>query len=719
MKTPLRYHLYAFGFYFVAAILMTFPLITMMNERMVGHPFGDTYEYTRHIWWINHALRTGQPLFFQPGLMYPQGLDAPLLWSIPLQSFPAWLLMFVLPLPGAFNLSALLTLALNGWAMWVLSRRLTAILYEPPRRQEHQGDNQLNSVLSTQHSVLSFHSSLFTCLVAGLVFMLYPAFQGQLAAGHTGLLVLWPVPLFVAALARICHTAQAGDLPGRPYKGFALRPGGSDFSSVLAAGVFFAVSLWGSVLILLYLLTPITGLLVLALLWWRRWRALLRVGLALVLGAALSAPFVLPVLREQVSQPAALREDGSVQYSASLLGIVSPSFYHPLYSGLEYPHRVLGVDPFEGASYAGLVAGLLALIGVIKARLARGWLLLAGLAWLFSLGPLLKLDDTPVSLRVAEYDTHISLPWALFENLPVLSIARTPARFNFTVGFAVAVMAGFGAAHVWAKLRPALRRPLLLGLMALIVFDYQFFWAIPTVPAAIPEPVIALGAREDVRAVFNVPWQHLLTDKDGMYLQTGHGLPMIAGHISRRTPLNPAVGFLLQRTLNPALLDAAGVDVIILHKEWADADGGLDELLRQHLGSPTYEDERLALFDVPPYAGAAAGFVASANMPDEITSDASLYFYAPQPGTVRLTGRMAAAASREARLYLDDAPLLGWTVQGEMGLNVPIEIDSAGYHTLTLAVDPPCPSGGDPTLRCASLRLTDVTLDEYAPLATS
>ena len=37
-----------------------------------------------------------------------------------------------------------------------------------------------------------------------------------------------------------------------------------------------------------------------------------------------------------------------------------------------------------------------------------------------------------------------ALPWALFQNLPLINIARTPARFNFAVGFAMAVLVGYG-----------------------------------------------------------------------------------------------------------------------------------------------------------------------------------------------------------------------------------------------------------------------------------
>jgi hypothetical protein len=440
---------------------------------------------------------------------------------------------------------------------------------------------------------------------------------------------------------------------------------------------------------------------------------------ALVLGAVLSAPFLLPILREQSSQPSFLREDGSVQYSASVLGIVAPSFYHPLFSELEYPHRVLGIDPFEGASYIGIIVAALAIIALWKVKRARWWLLLALIAWVLSLGPLLKLFDSPLSLRVAGYPTYVSLPWALFQNLPLLSIARTPARFNFTVGLAIAVMAGYGVAYLFPRLKPPVRWIGLIVLIALIIFEYQFFFPLPTVPATIPEPITALSDRDDVRAVFDIPWEHLLTDKDGMYLQTGHGLPMIAGHITRRTPLDPAKGFLLQRTLDPALLDMTGVDIIILHKDWDDEDGLTDAFLREHLGAPFYEDERIAVFNVPPYAGDAPGFIASIELPEDITSSADLYFYAPQPGTVTLTGQVASDNPRDTILYLDNAPILEWTVQGEMGLNVPIEIETSGFHTLIIATDPPCPEVSDPALECVALRVSDVELEGYTPLRNS
>ena len=74
--------------------------------------------------------------------------------------------------------------------------------------------------------------------------------------------------------------------------------------------------------------------------------------------------------------------------SADLLSIATPSFFNPLYAGLDYPRRVIGTNLEEGISYVGILGAALALIGVIRFRRARWWLLLAFIAWGLSLGPL-------------------------------------------------------------------------------------------------------------------------------------------------------------------------------------------------------------------------------------------------------------------------------------------------------------------------------------------
>ena len=695
-----RVHLAAFALYLLAAVAITWPLVTALDSRLLGHPFGDAAEYTRHIWWIKHALQTGQPVVFQPYLGWPDGLPGAWLWAVPLQSFPAWLLAFVLPLPAAFNLQALLTLALNGWAVFALVRHLTG--------------------------------RAAPALLAGLIFMAYPAAQGQLAAAHIGLLALWPVPLYVYALERARDNRRW----------------------VIAAGALFTVSLWGSALTLVYVTGPVTLLL------WRARRdraALISALAAAALGGLFALPFLLPYALELRSVPPWLPgEGGAVTFSADLFGLATPLFYHPLFANLDYSRRVLGVDPFERVAYAGVIAVGLAAVGALRWHAARGWLLLALIAWTLSLGPLLKVGGAPLLLDVGGLRTHIVLPWALIGELPLLNLTRTPARFNLLIGLALAIMAGYGAAALWRPWMyrrglaasaylsprrglihqtstssldssPLSRRgggkPLSFGegfwvrsvafliIGALILFEYQSFWPLPSVDAAIPAAVAALRGRDDVRAVFDVPWEHLLAAKDGLYLQTAHHRPLIAGQVARRTPVNPALLAVLQGALDPALLDAAQVDAIILHREWDE--GRLEPLLRARLGAPVYEDARLALFE-PPAPDGPPGFAAVYDAQAAFTYFYDAHFHAPTPGWVTLRallhpdGRaLSARLDFSAALY----PLAVADSRHEM--TAPFYIAAPGYHTLRLETSTPCPVPLDP-LACRTVRLEGLALD-YAP----
>lgn len=683
MRYLSRAHVTAFLFYLGVAVLITWPLARDFSTRLVGHPFSDSYEYIRHIWWIKHALQTGQTLFFQPLLAYPDGLPGAWLWSVSLQSFPAWLFAFVMPLPAAFNLSALLALAMNGWAMHWLVWKLTG-----QRR---------------------------AALLAGVVFLAYPAMQGQLAAGHVGLLALWPAPLYSYALFRLGETAD------RRWMGFG--------------ALFFVLGLLGSPLLLLFVLSPLTILFLIKLLVERNWAGLRRVVMAVVVGGALSLIFTLPGVFETLSAPARLREGGEVEFSADLLTIVTPSFQHPLLGGLNYTHRILGRDPFEKPGYVGILAGLLAAIAAWRRGPARWWLLLAAVAWVLSLGPLLKMLGEPVRVTAGEYESYVPLPWTALQNLPVANIARTPARFNLTVGLAVAVMAGYGAAYLsryplsWRvgawRAMPLLHWTICLWAVFAVLWEYQLFWSetefgtvpgIPTIPGLVPEPIAALSQRGDVRAVFDIPWQHLLTDKEAMFLQTGHQRPLIAGHIARRTPVNPAKLWLLQSTLDPALLDSAGVDIIILHKDWDDDKGILEAFARGRLGELFYEDEHIAAFEAPSVE-ADPQFTTLLPYAESTNDQADFYLYAPESGWVTFSGEVTANG-RAVALSLDDGLIHEWMVDSGTNVRVPLFVD-AGYHTITLALQPACPEHYNPTLRCRALYMDDLALDDYTSAAPS
>lgn len=660
----MRKFLAIYAFYLGVALVITWPLLTVISTRFIGHPFGDAYEYAHHIWWLKYALQTGQPLYVQPLLGYPDGLNSAWLWAVPLQSFPAWLFAFFLPLPAAFNLSALLRLALNGWAMQALAYDLTGGKRGP-------------------------------ALLAGLIFMLFPTFQGQLAVAHTGLLALWPVPLYVLALLRLQRAHHDAPLQNTQLRWF------------LFAALLFVASMLGSILLLVYVLGPVTLVMLAIPLLKRDGPALRRTAWAVALGGLLSLVFSLPYLLEQAASLNRMVEGGSVTYSADLITALTPSFYHPLFTHLPYTHRILGIDPFERMGYIGIIAGLLALVGIWRQRETRLWLVLLIGAWVFSLGPLLKVLDQVVSIDLGEQGSYVTLPWLAFQDLPLINTIRTPARFNFAVALALAIIAGYGAGWLWDRLRAG-RWPVFGLLMVLVIFDYQSFWPFPTVNGTVPPEVQALAQREDVRAVFTMPWDHLLAEKDGMFLQTGHHKPLIAGQVTRRTPVDPAKLTLLQDTLDPALLDREGVDIIILHKEWADDASAMQAAVP---GELLYEDEQIAMYEVLP-PEAEPEFVAQASDDPLIEGQIDSYVFAPEPGWTRLNGSLQANA-RDVTLRLNGEVIQAWRGMESIVLDVPIPLNTAGYYTVTLAVEPPCPAHFVPTLRCQSVDVHELSLDDF------
>jgi hypothetical protein len=391
---------------------------------------------------------------------------------------------------------------------------------------------------------------------------------------------------------------------------------------------------------------------------------------------------------------------------------------------------VLGVNLDEGAGCIGLIAGALALLGIWRRREARPWLWLALVTYVLSLGPLLKWNDQPVQFMTDGNIGTVALPWALFERLPGFELARTPGRFNLTTGFAIAVMVAFGAAWGLARVRRrAIHVALVVGCAGLILFDYQMFFPLPTTSTSIPQAIYDLREREDVRAVFDVPWDNLLAAKDALYLQTAHQHPLIAGHVTRRTPVDPAKLTLLESTLDPALLNDAGADIILLHKMYVD-EAERARLIAA-LGEPSYEDERYALFERPQTTVPLSFATVSLKN--------SVHAFAPEAGWALLDTEITRGEGEITLMMGDQRIWTGVCAQEQDGrqkcrpygsgsvetaflpsddgltqnLRLPIALP-AGYATLRWTTDPSCPLNIPPGLRCDTPALT-MRLNDFVP----
>jgi len=654
--------------YLAAALWLTWPLARQIATHAAGAGYGDSYEVIRHVWWAREALLDGQNPFDQPLLAYPDGFTSWVQWSHPLQYLPPALLALVLSPLAAFNLTLLIVLVLNGMAAYWLGMALTGRRTAPS-------------------------------LVGGLVFLAYPAMQGHLSVGHLGILTLYPLPLFALCAWRVVMERVG-------------------WRTALWGGVWFALAALAYVSQITYVLFPLLLFGAAYFLVWDRPRLLDRdaplrrrawVKLAgmVAVGGALLVPFYAPLLtaagQDELGDVA---ETGRVTFSTDLLGFASPSPFGPLADVVpDYAWDVLGTNAAEGSAYLGIVAAGLAGLALWRRPAARVWLVIALGAMLFSLGPLLKWRDDPVTVRIESFDSYVTLPWALFQTLPVVDATRTPGRFNLATGLAMSALASLGAGVLFERLR---RREVRAGLAALlgvvILVEYRLFAPFPTDEARQPDVFRELAANDEVRAVLNVPVDNLLVGKFGLYQQTLHHKPLIAGHALRRTPQDPAVlGLLDAAALGgegvspdavPLLFATAGADRVIVHKSFVADPGAVVGRLGAILGGPEYEDDRLAVFAVP-RAGDAAPLdapvvVADAEDWSPTAGDGSLalmgeagrwYVYAAAEVRGDLVFRgWAYGSPRRVAAWVDDHLVAGWAV-GEGTLRLPIAL-APGFHTV-------------------------------------
>lgn len=667
-----RHHVLIFLLYLGFAILVTYPVITSLSTQFLGGDNSDVYEMARHVWWFKYALQHGQDIFWQSNLGYPDGFSGVTLWANPLQFFPMWLFAFVMPLAMAYNITILLTMALNGWAMYYLAWNRLGRRAQVP------------------------------ALIAGLVFQVFPVFQGHLFDGHAGLMVQWALPLLVHSLFEWMEKGER--------RWFWL--------SVL----FFLLTPSGHMIQIIYALVPIFLLFILARLYKGDFVGMTRIGMVGIVGGLIMLVFLSPVIGETLQTRQYTEAGGYVRYSMDLLGIVSPSFFHPLWKDIvPYSSQVLGTNLAEGSSYLGVIVGLLVLVGAIFRRDSRWWLLLGFVVWWLALGPILKVMNEPVTADLVGYETVVPvIPNALLVDLPIVNLARTPGRYLFVFAMAVAMLAGYGMSVLWERFgkseTPSILHPqyaLIAVLMLLIIGDYQFFWFFPTKPAYIPQAIYDLREREDIRAVFDVPYSNLLVAKEALYLQTAHEKSLIAGQVSRETPVDPAKLALLQSFETPLLTDA-GADIVIIHKQRAEQTDELDVLMesaRVHLGEPSYEDDLYAVFDVPTLNAVPE---ASYSVTPEISRDVS-YIYKEQPGWMEYTA-LLTADNRRVHMALNGERLHTWQIDGGKLVSLPLPIGRRGYNTLTIELDPPCPEHYNAeVLVCRDLTIENINL---SPLTT-
>lgn len=646
--------------FLLVALYLTAPALDSFSSRYLGHESGDAYKMARHIWWFKTALQNGDDVVGQSLLGYPEGYTLFRLWANPLQFFPMWLFAFFMPLAAAYNLGIVLTLVLNGLSMMLLARRW----------------------LTPQHE--------FPAILAGLVFMIFPAMQGHLAAGHAGLLAQWPAPLFILLLFDFADS------------------GGT--RRFLGAVICFVLAALGHSLQVLYLIAPLTTLFLLARLYKRDYVGAARLIAVAAAGCISLLVFLSPVLAEAFQRSTSGIGAGHVRDSLDVTSLLSPADDNPFWRRLAaQTSDYAAANAGDGAGYIGVLGGLLALVGILWRREARWWLLVALAAWTLALGPVLKIGGQAVSAFIAGYEAVVPLPYAFLMNLPLFELARTPERFMLLFALMFAMLAGFGAAVIWSsrfvqRRQRYVQAALAIALSLLLIEDYRLSSELPTAPAEIPQAIYALSERRDIRAIYNAPYDNSLAAKEALLLQTAHGKPLIASHDDSGSADTARLELLA--SFRPSLLSNAHADVVVFNKAQAarSAQMGLLQRARQWLGEPFFEDQRYALFETP-FTPEQTAKLHSTRWDGQTHVT---YIYKQQPGWMEYSANLEAA-NRRVHLSLNGTPLETLQVSGRIPVSIPLPMARSGYHTFRIALDPPCPERIDTELLyCQSVDVDSV-----------
>ena len=267
--------------FILSAGLAMYPVLGRFNTRMIGPP-GDNIQYVYITGRVAEALRSGQSIFSDPQLNYPDGLllaatDVPFLSMV---AAALWTSLFG-PVSG-YNLIILLSHVLSGYFAYLWILRLT--------------------------------KSRLAGLIAGLGFLLAP-YRIAHSYGHLQLVSTQFLPLFFWALDNVLQSPTPGR---RNLVLLALTTFAVGFSSQY----YLAISLLSGIIYTLLTAPRLKYLL------YQGWKVALSVGA----GALLSSfPYFQVALSQQLYNPYAL--ENIRLWSNSFLDFIIPPYTHALWGG--------------------------------------------------------------------------------------------------------------------------------------------------------------------------------------------------------------------------------------------------------------------------------------------------------------------------------------------------------------------------------------------------
>ncbi|MDP3997125.1 MAG: hypothetical protein U1C49_01075 [Candidatus Andersenbacteria bacterium] len=437
MKTSVKTHVLAVGFYLLATVIFSLPVGLHLTDQVVGaggDPWQTMWRFSHYEQQVVSSKQQGMLLQLVRETFGGAG-DSRL---VNLSAWPWMWLQVIAGQPLTYNLVWLGSFTLAGYAMFLLAQYLLKRHWDQIKEKE-----EIRNTPARQIKVAAF--------LAGFYYMLLP-FHVAHAQGHFGAMQLAWLPLAILLIFKILD---------KPTWGRGL---GLAIVVIIQAWTEHHYALWLAVFAL-----------ILAVWRWRKVIDIMRGKrsvviwvMAVVIGLGIIVPYW-PTVRLVGSGDSVLNlgTDQTVRFSADVFSYLVPAPFQTLwgkYAQMLFSQRFTG-NFTESTLFLGWVPLLLILF--FSQRVPRQqrvfWLVVAGFFGLISLGPLLHVMGTV---------TRIPLPYALIDSWPIFSSVRAVARAGVMVEISVAVLLG------WVVATQVNRKSMVFALAGVIMLEFMF-WPMP------------------------------------------------------------------------------------------------------------------------------------------------------------------------------------------------------------------------------------------------
>ena len=606
----------ALGGYVLLALAFSWPLPLHIGTHVTGPIGGDTGVYVWNQWVFRHELLNEHhlPLFTSEifSLTRPANLS--------LHNYTIFQDVLAVPLLGTlgvvttFNVIYLLMIVITGYAAFRLAWHVTGRPFE----------SWLAGVLFSWSPYLVTRGMGHFSLVAAAPLPLFALLllrceeHGRIRdAIALGIVMCWAATtdpyyaVYCVMIGCVFVAVQAIRIARNPARRCA-SPRAIDALLACTAGFALALAITGGWQLSVFgrrisvhgLYTPMLLLTVFGLLraaWPYRHAALsidraevVRFARTASVAAIVSAVMLSPVL---YAVGVRIRDGGfessQIMWRSSPPGVDLVSFVLPNPNHMIAPDTIRAWLTPRPDQYLENVASFpliaLLVIGVaIRAgwRPPRIWMVITATFAALALGPF---------VHIGGFNTHIPGPWALARYLPLIRLARTPARLTIVAMLGMSVLFAAALTHL-ANRWPRQRRLLLSCVALLMLFELLpvprplYSAAVPAFYARVAEDrahvsllELPVGVRDGTSSVGNFTAR-------SQFFQTVHGKPIIGGYLSRVS--RRRIAEVRQEPLFDALIALSEGGTLAANREAALVDAAPDFIRRARLGYVVIDDAR-------------------------------------------------------------------------------------------------------------------------------